>query len=63
MTSIEQIEEAIERLSAEEFRKVADGVAGIYDQRWVEQMKTDMDSGRLDFLIEEARSGNLKQWP
>jgi hypothetical protein len=67
MSRVEEIEDAIDRLGAEEFRRLAGWVRERVQQRWDEQLDSDSSSGKLDFLFEEAdqesKASLLRQWP
>ena len=67
MGSVEEIEEAIDRLLPEEFQRVARWVREKEQQRWDEQLDRDSASGKLDLLFEEARQESdgelLSEWP
>lgn len=56
MTTIEQIKAEIEELSEQDFVRLREWFAQKDWLLWDEQIKTDADSGKLDFLIEEAMS-------
>ena len=56
MNRVEELEHAIEALSADEFDALATRVLEIQQKRWDRQLDQDATAGRLDFLIEEARS-------
>ncbi|MEP7363122.1 MAG: hypothetical protein ABI972_07700 [Acidobacteriota bacterium] len=67
MSRVEEIEQAIGQLPPEEFRKILAWMREREEQLWNEQMERDASSGRLDFLIDEARQeallGLTKEWP
>ena len=67
MKGIEEIENAIDRLSPEEFRRIAQWFREREQKQWDEQLDDDSGSGRLDFLFEEAEKdsaeGLLHEWP
>ena len=66
MSRVEEIEQAIEHLSVDEFSKLARWVLELDQRRWDEQMDRDASEGRLDFLREEAKveqDGFPKNWP
>jgi hypothetical protein len=67
MSRVEEIERAIEALPPEEFNRVLQRVYELEHERWEAQIDRDASSGKLDFLIEEARedirSGRLREWP
>jgi hypothetical protein len=67
MKGIEEIENAIDRLSPEEFRRIAQWFREREQKQWDEQLDDDSASGRIDFLFEEAEKdsskGLLREWP
>jgi hypothetical protein len=67
MSRVEEIEEAIEQLSPEEFHRVAQWFNDREQARWDEQLDRDSAAGRLDFLFDEAdgeaREGPFREWP
>jgi len=67
MDRVGEIEAAIDRLSPEEFRRIAIWLRERDQQQWDEQLDRDSASGRLDFLFEEAEGesekGPLREWP
>jgi hypothetical protein len=67
MSRIEKIEEAIQQLSPEEFTQLAKWIQEMDQDRWDKQLDTDAQTGKLDFLFDEAReekrNGLLKTWP
>ena len=67
MNRVDEIEEAIGQLPPEDFRRLAEWVRTREQQLWDGQMDRDAASGKLDFLIEEAKSeeraGLLREWP
>ncbi|MEO7143024.1 MAG: hypothetical protein ABI165_05915 [Bryobacteraceae bacterium] len=56
MDSVEQIEQAIDSLPADEFSRLAAWLRERAQQRWDDQMDRDSASGKLDFLFDEAES-------
>jgi hypothetical protein len=54
MSTVEQIEAAILKLSPQELSQLADWVLNLDEQRWDEQLERDIASGKLDFLAQEA---------
>jgi hypothetical protein len=54
MSTVEQIEAAILRLSPQELSHLADWVLDLDEQRWDEQIERDVAAGKLDFLAQEA---------
>jgi hypothetical protein len=67
MSRVEEIEAAIEQLSPEEFRRVAQWFHDREQVEWDEQLDRDSASGKLDFLFDEAdkeaERGLLREWP
>ena len=67
MSTVLEIENAIERLVPTDRAQLAAWLARKEAQDWDAQMDTDTASGKLDFLFEEAdtegRTGKLKDWP
>jgi hypothetical protein len=67
MSRVEEIERAIQELSAEEFARIAQRVHELEQERWDEEMDRDAAAGKLDFLIAEADEnrlhGRLRDWP
>lgn len=52
--SVKEIEEAITRLSPEELAELSVWLADYQAQVWDEQIKRDLEAGRLDALLEEV---------
>jgi hypothetical protein len=67
MSRVEEIERAIEELSPDEFRQVAQRVHDIEAERWDKELDRDAAAGKLDFLRQEAQADRendlLKDWP
>jgi hypothetical protein len=67
MGSIEEIEQAIEKLPPEEFLRIARWIREREQRQWDERLDRDSASGKLDFLFEEAeaesKAGDLREWP
>jgi hypothetical protein len=65
--SVEEIEQAIRALGEDEFARIAERVHALEQERWDAELDRDASSGKLDFLIAEAREnrqrGRLKDWP
>ena len=64
---VEEIEQAIRALGADEFARIAERVHALEQERWDDEMDRDASSGKLDFPIAEARDdrkhGRLRDWP
>lgn len=56
MLTVEEIESAIARLKPDEVHAVADWLQEFRDELWDRQIEADAQAGRLNGLIEEARS-------
>jgi hypothetical protein len=67
MSSVEEIEAAIEGLSADDYRRVARWFIERDQTLWDQHLDCDNASGKLDFLFEEADAeadaGLLRDWP
>ena len=67
MSTVVEIENAIDRLPPVERAQVAAWLARREAQDWDAQMDADAAAGKLDFLFREAaderKSGQLKDWP
>jgi hypothetical protein len=65
--SVEEIEQAIRTLGEDEFARIAARVHALEQERWDAELDRDASSGKLDFLIAEAREdrqrGRLEDWP
>jgi len=65
MTRVEEIQSAIESLSSEEYAQLRQWFSEKDWERWDRQIEKDAESGKLDFLIEEAleekKQGRLKE--
>ncbi len=53
---IKQLQKEIEALSGEEYIRLRQWFAEKDWERWDGQIEADAESGKLDFLIEEART-------
>ena len=56
MTSVADIKQAILNLPEEECAEVIDWLYSLEEEEWDRQIGEDAAAGRLDFLMEEARS-------
>jgi len=67
MATVEEIEQAIERLAPTDFVRLAAWVAARNHDDWTQQMDRDAAAGKLDFLFSEAEiergAGSLRDWP
>ncbi|MBI4325802.1 MAG: hypothetical protein HY674_11130 [Chloroflexi bacterium] len=67
MSTVDEIEHAIEQLPAPELTRLARWILERDNEKWDRQMDQDAAAGKLDFLIKEAKTarknGTLRQWP
>ncbi len=67
MSRIEEIEDAISRLSPEEYQSLAHWFLEREQSKWDQQLDHDSASRKLDSLFEEAdregQCGLLREWP
>jgi hypothetical protein len=54
MTTVKEIQTAIESLPQNEYQRLMKWIQQREAERWDEQIVQDSDTGKLDFLIEEA---------
>jgi len=67
MSKVEQIESDIAKLSPAEIQQVSRWLQELLGELWDQQIASDSQAGRLDFLFEEAaaerQSHTLRDWP
>jgi hypothetical protein len=67
MKTVEEIEQAAERLAPSDFDRLARWVSTRYHDVWKRQIDRDAVDGKLDFLFDEAtverEAGLLHDWP
>ena len=67
MSTVEQIEEAIQKLPREEFFRLRDWMRDRFDDEWDKQIEEDVRSGRLDRVAQDAlaeyRAGKTTPFP
>ena len=67
MPTVEEIEQAAERLAPSDFDRLASWVSARHHDLWEGQMDRDATAGKLDFLFHEAatecQAGLLHDWP
>jgi hypothetical protein len=54
MSKLEEIQQAIQELSPEDFSNLTRWLAELDWQKWDEQIEKDSESGKLDFWVEKA---------
>lgn len=60
MMQLEHIQSEIEALSYNDFVRLREWFANKDWELWDEQLEADVDSGRLDFLLQEALDAKSK---
>ena len=64
MSTVLEIENALQSLPLDDARKVADWLQDYLDEKWDRQIDADIDAGRLDKLADKAvrdyRAGRVK---
>lgn len=60
MSKVEKIQAAIESLSEEEYARLRQWFSERDWEKWDRQIEADSASGKLDFLIKEARDEKAK---
>ena len=64
MTTVQEIERAIEQLPSDQFAQIHDWIVQKDWEAWDAQIERDSAAGKLDFLAEEAlrdaESGNTR---
>jgi hypothetical protein len=67
MSTVEEIEQAVQRLAPADFSRLASWISARYHALWTEQMERDATSGKLEFFFSEAdterQAGQLHDWP
>jgi len=67
MSTVEEIEIAIENLKEDEFLRLAKCLDAKVADAWERRMSKDSEAGKLDFLFNEVESertsGRLNLWP
>ena len=67
MSTVEEIEQAVERLDLAEFARLAAWINVRRHELWKKQMDRDAAGGKLDVLFAEAeterKAGQLHDWP
>ena len=67
MSKVEEIEQAVERLTPQDFDRLASWIDARRHESWTRRMAKDANAGKLDFLFEEAETeriaGQLHDWP
>jgi predicted HAD superfamily phosphohydrolase YqeG len=67
MSTVQEIETAIQKLKPQEIHEVADWLQELREELWDKQIDADAKAGRLDKLMEEAKqdylAGRCKPFP
>ena len=67
MSTVLEIERAIEKLPAPDLTRLARWILERDNEYWDRQMNDDAASGKLDFLVKEAKAARknktLRDWP
>ena len=67
MSTVEEIENAIENLKEDEFLRLTKWLEAKVADAWDRRINQDSKDGKLDFLFNEAESerasGSLNPWP
>lgn len=67
MSTVAEIEKAIQKLTPQEIKAVADWLQEFREEMWDQQIATDAKAGKLDFLVKEAKAARknktLRDWP
>jgi hypothetical protein len=67
MSTVQEIEDAIAKLSPEEFLRLRECIQQRFDDQWDQQFEKDVTDGRLDRLGEQAlaehRAGRSTPFP
>jgi predicted HAD superfamily phosphohydrolase YqeG len=59
MSTVQEIETAIQKLKPQEIHEVADWLQELREALWDKQIDADAKAGRLDKLMEEAKQDYL----
>ena len=59
MSTVQEIETAIQKLKPQEIREIADWLQELREELWDKQIQADAKAGKLDKLMEEAKPDYL----
>ncbi len=59
MTTVQEIEKAIEQLPSDQFSEIHNWIVEKDWEKWDAQIERDSAAGRLDFLVDEARGDTM----
>ena len=59
MSTVQEIETAIQKLKPQEIHEVADWLQELREELWDKQIDADAKAGRLDKMMEEAKQDYL----
>jgi hypothetical protein len=57
MSTVQEIETAIQKLKPQEIHEVADWLQELREELWDQQIDADAKAGRLDKMIAKAKTG------
>jgi hypothetical protein len=57
MSTVAEIEKAIQKLTPQEIKAVADWLQEFREEMWDQQIEADAKAGKLDKLIAKAKAG------
>jgi hypothetical protein len=67
MSTLQEIEQAIEQLPPSEAHRLSQWLVDRLNAKWDEQFESDVESGRLDAIAEQAiaehRAGKSREFP
>ena len=58
MSTVAEIEKAIQKLTPQEIKAVADWLQEFREEMWDQQIEADAKAGKLDKFIAKAKAGN-----
>ena len=56
MSTVEEIEQAIEKLPAEDYQKLRAWMSEREEEAWDRQIEADYDAGRLDHVLAQVKA-------
>lgn len=61
MTKVEKIKKEIKELTEEEYRQIRNWMLEVDWKKWDEEIESDSLTGKLNFLIEEAKGAKKEK--